>query len=95
MLAGKLKRKYAAGACRATCRMPRPPEEGGRDAFSHVQSGKGLPMRLERASHITVLKEFRALRMRAGGGNGGYRPVWVGQGRSEVGPSPSGSPVGD
>ena len=58
---------YAAGACRVACRMLRPPEEDGREAFSHAQSERGLPTRSDRASRIKPTKNFRGLRMRAGG----------------------------
>ena len=58
---------YVAGTCRVAQWMLRPPEEEEREAFSHSQSGRGLPTRSDTASHIKPSKEFRVLRMRAGG----------------------------
>ena len=58
---------YAAGACRAACRMLRPPKEDGREALSQAQSGSGPPARSERVSRIIQSNEFSAFIMRAGG----------------------------
>ena len=43
---------YVAGACSVACWMLRPPEEDGREAFSHAQSERELPTRSDRTSHI-------------------------------------------